>query len=831
MVNFNDISGPLKGLKILDLGLAGAGPIGPTLLAELGAEVIKIEPPEGGNLLRRMPPLFNGQSLWFPTEGRHKKSLTVDLHAEKGQKIVKDLIRHCDIVLENFRPGTMERWNMGWEELKKIKEDLIMVRVSGFGQEGPYKNRTSYDSMGAAMGGVTHLTGHPDDPPTLIQLALCDYISAAFNALATLLAVYYKNKTGKGQWAEITQYEAILRLAEWSVAAYDKLGLVRGRCGNRHPSIAPQDLYLTRDEKWVAISAPTDKIFARLAQAVGREDLVGKEKFSNPAMRAENSEEINTLVAEWVKGKSLAEVVRILADAGVPVGPLCSVKEIIEDPHYQARQNLVKIDDPVFGELVVTNITPRFSATPVSVHDAGVPLGENNQEILKDILGYSPEYIESLKGEGIIAPPAKASAPTETSLNTQPTTETYDRLPWLKGSQEDMALAGLRIIELGSSLAASFVTSLLSDFGAEVIKIEEPGIGDNLRHLPPFYQGKSLWWAVEARNKKSITLDLRLEDARKVLKDLVAVSDVVVEGFRAGTLERWGIDYEELKKANEKIILLRISGFGQEGPYKDRVSLDPVATAMGGTTFTIGFKERPPVKPGLAYGDYVPGIFGAIGIMAALYHRGRTGEGQCVELALYEPFLRFYHDHIPYYHKTGEVRERAGNKFYLGAPLGLYETKDEKWLAIIIIEDKDFGRIVRAMNQEELATDPRFSTMLGRVQNKDILNQIVEPWMKAHTRSELIEVLVKNQVPMSPINSIEDIFNDPHYQFRKNILEIEDPVLGKVKMQDVVPKLSLTPGCVKSTGPELGQHNKEIYGTLLGYSQRDIGSLREKRAI
>jgi formyl-CoA transferase len=831
MVHFSDISGPLKGLKILDLGLAGAGPIGPTLLAELGAEVIKLEPPGVGNVLRRLPALFNEQSLWFPTEGRHKKSLTVDLHGEKGQQIVKDLVKHCDVILENFRPGTMERWNMGWEELKKIKEDLVMVRVTGFGQEGPYKNRTSYDTMGAAMGGVIHLTGHPDGPPTLIQLALCDYISAAFNALAILLAIYYKSRSGKGQWAEITQYEVIFRMAEWTVAAYDKLGLVRGRHGNRHPSIAPQDLYLTKDERWVVISVPTNKIFARLSQALGRENLVEEERFSSPAMRAKNFEEINDLVGEWVRDKKLDEIVSILTEAGVPVGPLYSVKEILEDGHYQARENLVKIDDPIYGELLVTNITPRFSATPVSVHDAGVPLGENTLEVLKNILEYSTDQVNTLKEEGIIAPPEKDTDLPPTSFKAQPGAETYDKLPWLKSGTGEMVLDGLRIIELGNSLAASFATSLLSDFGAEVIKIEEPGIGDNLRQLPPFHQGKSLWWTVEGRNKKSITLDLSLEEGKKVLTDLVATADIVAEGLRAGELERWDLGYEALKKVNEKIILLRLSGFGQEGPYKGRFSSDPVATAMAGTTFTIGFKERPPVKPGLAYGDYVPGIFGAIGIMAALYHRDRSGAGQSVELALYEPFLRFYHDHIPFFHKTGEIRERAGNKFYLAAPLGLYETQDDKWIAIIVVEDRDFGRFAKAMGQEELAKDPRFSAILGRAQNKDMLNQIVESWTKAHPRSELIEIFVKNQVPMSPINSIEDIFNDPHYAFRKNILEIEDPVLGKVKMQDVVPKLSLTPGRVRSAGPELGQHNEEIYGTLLGYSEEEIARLRARKAI
>jgi formyl-CoA transferase len=828
-----DISGPLKGIRILDLGLAGAGPIGPTLLAELGAEVIKVESPEGGNVLRRLPALINGNSLWFPIEGRHKRSLTVDLHAEQGQKIIKDLVKHCDVVLENFRPGTMERWNLGYEELRALKNDLIMVRVSGFGQEGPYKNRTSYDTMGTAMGGVLHLTGHPDDPPTLIQLALCDYISAAFNALATLIAIHYRNKTGKGQWAEITQYEAIFRLAEWTVAAYDKLGLVRERKGNQHPSIAPQDLFLTKDEKWVAIAAPSNKIFSRLVKAMQKEELLEDQRFSTPAARSNHADEINTIVAQWVKNINLNELVDILVRAEVPVGPLYSVKEIVEDPHYKARESLIKINDPVYGEVIVTNICPRFSKTPVRVQDAGVPLGENNQEILADMLGYSPESIKSLEETGVIAPPIKPSSINQTITKGQleRPTEAYDRLPWLKGNQTDMPLEGLRIIELGSSLAASFSTVLLADFGAEVIKVEEPGIGDDLRHLPPYYQGKSLWWAVEGRNKKSITLDLRKEEGKQILKDLVAISDAVVEGFQAGTLEKWGIDYETLKKSNEKIILLRISGFGQEGPYKNRLSLDPIATAMGGTTFTIGFRDRPPVRPGYAYGDYVPGIFGAIGLLAALYHRDRVDEGQIVELALYEPFLRFYHDHIPYYGKTGEIRERAGNKFYMGAPLGLFATKDNKWLGILTIEDKDFGRVARAMNKEEWIKDPRFATMLSRVENRELLNQLVESWTKSLTREELVKIFVEHQVPMSPIFSIEDIFNDPHYKYRANILEVPDPVLGTVKMQDVVPKLSLTPGKVRATGPELGEHNLEIYRGLLGYSSEKFASLSEGKII
>ncbi|MBI2877074.1 MAG: CoA transferase, partial [Candidatus Tectomicrobia bacterium] len=262
-------AGPLHGLRVLDLGLAGAGPMGPALLADWGAEVVKVEIPEGGNISRRIPPLYNGQSLSSPVGLRHKKSVTLDLHTEMGQEAVRRLVREFAVVLENYRPGTLEKWNLGYEELKRQKDDLILVRVSGFGQAGPYRNRTSYDTVGAAMGGMLHHTGRPEDPPALLGTAMCDYITAAFNALASLIAVYHRNQTGRGQWADIPQYEAIFRLCEYTAAAYDKLGLVRERTGNRHPSIAPADLYPTRDGQWVAIEAVNDKIFARLAQAMG----------------------------------------------------------------------------------------------------------------------------------------------------------------------------------------------------------------------------------------------------------------------------------------------------------------------------------------------------------------------------------------------------------------------------------------------------------------------------------------------------------------------------------------------------------------------------------
>ncbi|MDP6561098.1 MAG: CoA transferase, partial [Candidatus Binatia bacterium] len=388
----------------------------------------------------------------------------------------------------------------------------------------------------------------------------------------------------------------------------------------------------------------------------------------------------------------------------------------------------------------------------------------------------------------------------------------------------------LRVLDVGSGLAGSFAATLLADFGAEVIKVEEPGVGDTLRQLPPFHDETPLWWAVEGRNKKSITLDLRNEEGRETFLRLAALSDVVIESFRSGTLERWNLGYDELRRANLRLILLQASGFGQQGPYRNRPSSEGVASAVGGYSSVIGFPDGSPVRPGYALAGYTGGIFGAMAVLSALYERDVSKQGQSIDLALYEPLLRFSHESIPVYEKLGEVKQRTGNRFQ-NAFAGLFETRDNRWMAILAPEDKDFARLAQSMGREELAQDPRFATMIGRKENVSLLYEIVTEWTKSYLSQELWDILVRHQVPNSPVYNIRDIFEDPHYRTRGNIVEVEDPVMGTVKMQDVVPKLSLTPGKVRSTGPTLGQHNGDIYGSLLGLEPQEIAQLQEKGVI
>ena len=802
-MEMKECQGPLQGLKVLDLGVAAAGPVGPTLLAELGAEVIKVEMPEMGTLIRRIPPLHQGVSLWKPIDMRNKKSIALDMRTEEGQRIIKELVKEYDIISENYRPGTFERWNLGYEDLKKVNEKVIFVRVSGFGQEGPYSRRTSYDTIGSAMGGMIHLTGSPDGPPLPIGMAYCDYTSGAFNALAALIAEYYRRKTGQGQCADIAQYEGFFRFMEFSVAAYDKLGTVRQRSGNRHPSFAPSDTYRTRDGKWITISAGDDKNFAKLARVmakdIGSKDLQADPRFKNIRTRAENSEAINGIVEGWVKSYRAHEIIPILEKVNIPFSPVYNIKDIFDDPHIKARQDLIEIEDCELGRVMVPEVASRFSKTPGRIRDGGPKLGEHNS------------LLAELKPKAV---PGSIKATSTVQANPP--------------------LGGLRIIELGQGLAGGFSCTLLADFGSEVIKVEDPGVGDIVRHLPPFYNGTSLWWAVDARNKCSITLNLRYPEAQEVFKKLVAVSDVVVDGFRPGTLEKWGLGYDELVKANSKIILLRVTGFGQEGPYAHRLAYEPTAAAIGGFQALTGSPDGPPSKPSVSIGAYITGIFGAIAILAALYHRDHKGEGQWIDLAMYSPFLRFAHDNIPAYHTLGLVKERLGPVLNITGNAGIqvvFPVGDGGWIAMLLVEDRDFARFAEAVGRKELAQDPRFTTIVHRVANCKALNEIIISIFSNYTIKDLIQLLWQNQVPASLVYSVKDAFEDPHYQARGSIVEVEDPVLGKVKMQGIVPRFSLSPGCIRRLGPGLGQDNEEILQALVGLSVAKVQELKAAGAI
>ena len=393
-------------------------------------------------------------------------------------------------------------------------------------------------------------------------------------------------------------------------------------------------------------------------------------------------------------------------------------------------------------------------------------------------------------------------------------------------------LSDLRVIEMGQLLAGPFCGQLMADFGAEVIKIEQPGIGDPMREWgreKP--QGASLWWPIVARNKKSIELNAREPEGQQIVRDLVVKSDILIENFRPGTMEKWGLGYEELSKINPRLIMIRVSGYGQTGPYAGKAGYGSIGEAMGGLRYVVGDPSTPPSRMGISIGDTLAATFACIGGLMALHARERLGHGQVVDSAIYEAVLAVMESLVTEYDQTGYVRERTGAILPFVAPSNVYPTRDGIFVLIAANQDGVFRRLADVMGQPELATDPRFSTHTARGARQAELDALIAAWTVGLSREELGEKLDAAGVPRGDIYRAPEMLADAHYRARRAIIEVVHPRLGKLRMQNVAPKLSATPGSVRDVGPELGQHNIEIFQRLLGLDDGRLDDLRRSGVI
>jgi len=393
-------------------------------------------------------------------------------------------------------------------------------------------------------------------------------------------------------------------------------------------------------------------------------------------------------------------------------------------------------------------------------------------------------------------------------------------------------LTDLRVIEMGQLLAGPFCGQMLADFGAEVIKIEAPGVGDPMRQWgreKP--HGKSLWWPVVARNKKSITLNLREAEGQEIVRKLVAEADILIENFRPGTMERWNLGYEQLAEINPGLIMVRVTGFGQSGPYSKRAGYGSIGEAMGGLRYVVGDPSTQPSRMGISIGDELAAVHACMGALMAVHARSRTGRGQIVDSAIYEAVLNMMESLVTEFDVTGYVRERTGPILPNVSPSNVFETADGKLLLIAANQDTVFKRLAEAMGQPELAEDPRYATHGARGQTQEELDGRINAWTKTIPLAELEELMNAHGVPCGLIYRAEDMLADPHFAAREAIIDIEHPDFGTMKMQNVAPRLSETPGKVRHVGPTLGEHNDYVFGELLGLDAAARGSLKEAGVI
>jgi formyl-CoA transferase len=395
-------SGPLSGLRVLELGTLLAGPFCGQLLGDFGAEVIKIEPPNQGDPMRAWGrEKAGGKSLWWPVVARNKKAITLDLRQAEGQALLRELVKQSDFLLENFRPGTMEKWGLGWSELSAINPRLIMIRVSGFGQTGPYSRQAGFGAIGEAMGGLRYVVGDPSTPPSRMGISIGDSLAATFACIGALSALHHRDKTGRGQVIDSAIYEAVLNMMESLVTEYDKVGYIRERTGAILPNVAPSNVYKTGDGM-VLIAANQDTVFSRLAEAMGQPGLAADPKYSTHGARGAHQAELDALVEQWTLTLTTRQVLDLMDQFGVPAGLIYRAPDMLEDEHFKARDAIVTVPHPDFGELRMQNVAPKLSETPGSVRSPSPALGQHNDEIYLQVLGLAPERYAELRAAKVI---------------------------------------------------------------------------------------------------------------------------------------------------------------------------------------------------------------------------------------------------------------------------------------------------------------------------------------------------------------------------------------------------------------------------------------------
>ncbi len=403
-------SGPLAGLRVLDLSIIVAGGTASSLMADFGAEVVKVERPGAGDPLRNWGPFYNGVSLWWKVHSRNKQSITLNMASAEGQDLLKRMAAQADVLIEGFRPGTLERWNLGPADLHAadVNPGLVMLRFSGFGQTGPYKDRPGFGTIAECMSGYIGMTGFPDTPPNLPPIPLADEIAGVFGAMAGMMAIYRRDTDrrnglpGAGQVVDLSLFEPLFRLCIPHLTIYDKLGEIRERVGNDFPDAAPRSLYRTDDERWLGLSATSQNTWEGLARAMGLDALLGDPRFTNNAARLKNKDALSEILQGWLGSRQTDDIMDELIPAGGVVGPVYNSADIMEDPHYQERDDIVGIDDPELGSTKMLGLVPKFSDTPGELRHLGPTVGQHNADVYGRWLGLTGDDLTALSAEGVI---------------------------------------------------------------------------------------------------------------------------------------------------------------------------------------------------------------------------------------------------------------------------------------------------------------------------------------------------------------------------------------------------------------------------------------------
>ena len=769
----SDRGGALEGVVVVELAQSLAGEFAGGLLADMGATVVKVEPRDGSPLRRRGPGIAGEDSLYFQSENRGKYSVVAELPELTREPWLAKLLATADAVIEDLGPGRLEAVGLSPAALCAQNGRLAVLRISPFGQTGPLAGERGDDRIAQAFSGMQFATGFPDRPPIPVTVPLAEAWSAILGAGALLMAVFHARRSGHGQVVDIGLYQTALRMQEDVVIRHHRTGAVAARMGTESATVVPANVYPTGDGGWIALSGAGDQPFARLCEAIGEPDAVKDPRFATSAARLANRAAADELVRSWVARHDLADVEARFTKAGVAGTAVRSVDEIIDDAHVRARRSTLPLKSFSGSDFLAPAPTPRFSRT--SARDpVGAPrLGEHTA-----IVRASVERLAARSSPAVRSSSAPGAG----------------------------ALAGVRVLDLSQWLAGPAAAALLGDFGAEVVMVELPVTGTASIDGPG---SRGVGFPVTNRNKRSITLDVRSARGRDVFLELVRVSDVIVENFRPGTLERWNLGPAALHAVNPRVVLLRSSGFGQSGPYAARAAFNPVGLAFGGMTYLNGFPDRPPCRDGVTAGDYSTALFNVLGVLAALLCRDRDGQGQVVDTAMFECALRLTGDLLAVRSALNIRRERAAGDSPLYPSSLTVEAVDGRFVAASAASWSEFADALARLGR------PRVDEPVG-------VREELAKLVGAVAADEAARVLRRAGLAASVVNSVADLVQEPHLWSRGDLVRRTDPEMGEIVMQGIVPILSRTPGRLTDWSRRPGSDNDVVLGALLGYTPQQI---------
>ncbi len=825
----------LSGYRVLDL-TDEKGFLCGKMLADLGADVIKVEPP-GGDPSRHTGPFYEDRpdpekNLQWWAFNTSKRGITLDITSEDGRSAFLRLVKEADFVIESFMPGYMAELGLDYEELSKLNPGIIMVSISGFGQDGPYAQYKATDIVCQALAGITYLTGDPDRAPLRISVSQSFLNASNDAATGALIALWHREKTGLGQWVDVSAQECVA----WQGFSNQTFWFMRQESPTREnqahnllsvgrPTVP--DIYRCRDG-YVLFTPErgrngrrTRKLVEWMEEEGMCPSVVSEFEWEESALPPADieEEEREQLILEMVQTafemrehfeaffltKDKQELFRQAVERGFMLAPLNDIKEVAELAQFWAREFWQEVEHPEIGKTLMYPGAPfRSNGMQYRIRSRAPMIGEHNDEILS----------------GKLKPICRQEAARDIAdLGNVDSTEVF---------------RGLKVLDFTWITVGPRTTRYFADHGATVVKVEAPERPDGGRGIPPLkdmtpHPDHSAWFCIYNVNKYAITIDLTKPEGVELVKKLAIWADVLIESFRPGVMKRFGLDYESIRKLNPGLVYASTSMFGQSGPYHQYAGFGHHAVAITGYDLITGWPDRAPCGAFWAYSDHVAPQMLVSAIVTALLEKRRTGLGQYIDQAQNESALLLLGNPLLDYAANGRIAERIGGRDPNISPHGAFPCLGEdRWCVIAVETDEEWEKLCKIMGQPELAEDPKFATLADRKANEDELEALVGQWTAKYNSVELMKLLQEAGIAAGAVENAEDLHNDPQLRHRQHFLEFEHPVMGKVYVDALPPRFSRTPARQYLPPPCLGEHNAYICTEILNLPDEEFVDLFEK---